>query len=411
MPDETNTQTAPPQQPQGTPGKIVAAGPATAGTPKFFNKSEQQNQEPPPAGQQQNAAPPDPNNAGAGNAAAGAAGAAGATENQNGAGAQGQNQLPDLSDEQLEQVLKARGVTLPNGIAGLNGQQQKPEPTAEEKAAAELAIEKRMLDHYTKHGGTVEQFVQMKQIAAMDLKDLSEAQIRNELKGEGFNDAQINSILVERYYQLNPDELQQGDEESDEDFNARKELVKKKVAYGAKKLQSSFSHIQQATKNGLQQLRDALAVEDQLAEQEAALVSTVDAIAKELPRKITFPLGKVNDQEVPPVEFEVSDAHVAAVVETLKDPSKRNQLLFNQDNSLNVQSLANLILRNQILEDALKAGYLDGGHRQVEAFEKIFPGRTAQSIGVGGNSQNAQGRKGHVVSAGAPVPANFPSTK
>lgn len=318
--------------------------------------------------------------------------------------------LPEITEEQLTEILKSRGIEI-----GLDEIKEKikpaaaatPEATAEEKAKAEAAFEKRMLDYFIANGGTPETFVAYKHVANADRKALSESEIRRELKDSGFSEEDIAAVLKERYYQINPEELVWDEDgtETKEEFEKRKALIEKKIAFGTKKLESKSSFIKKQAEDALGVLREAIAEQDLQKAEEVKISSKVDELATKLPRKLTFDLGEVNNQKIAPIQYDVSEADIAEIVGTLKDPVQRNNFLYNEDNSLNLDNVANVMLRNKYLESALKASYLEGGTRQVSEFEKIFPGRTAQSIGVGGANGGTQtGRKGHIVSAGKPQP-------
>lgn len=381
------------------PGNIVSRGKATLATPT-------------------NATQTDENNSGA----AGQSGAtAELTEEQKLAAAEAEkNKLPELSDEQFKELLKGKGIELDDkGIEGLKEKLKPaastaPEPTAEEKAAAEAALEKRMLDHFTSHGGTVENFVALKQIASADLKELSASEIRREMKANDFSEEEINIVLKERYYQINPEELvRDEDNETEEEFAARKKLIEKKIAYGSKKLESKSSHIKKSAEDALSNLRAAIQTEDLLKAEEVKHSTRVDELTATLPRKLSIELGEgPKGQKLPTVEIDVTDEIISEVNATLKninDAEKSKQFLYNTDNSFNLQNIAQVMIRNKILEAALQKTYLEGdkvgAERQVAEFEKIFPGRTAAAIGVGGNnSQSANARKGHIVSRGQPEP-------
>lgn len=318
------------------------------------------------------------------------------------------NKLPDLTDDQLKELLKGKGIELDDtGLTGLAEKlkpapaQKAPEDVEAEKKAAEAAFEKRMLDHFIANGGTAENFVALKQIASTDLAALSEYEIKKEMKDAGFSDEEVITILKERYYQINPEELVIGEDEKPEDFEKRKAVTEKKIAYGAKLLASKGSNIQKQAVDGLNALREAIKTEDLLKEKETAFSSKVDEIVSKFPRKLTFELGKVLDQDIAPISFDVTEEDIAEVTGVLKDTAKRNQYFFNKDNDLNLDNVVSLMVRNKILESALKAGFLEGGNRQVAAFEKVFPGKTAKEIGVGG-AGNGQGQKGKLVAAGKP---------
>lgn len=398
-----------PQSGQVT-GKVVSAGPAVrADVIPRFSKKEDLNAGDDGAG---GTVLTDEQKLAAEKAAADAAAAGGTqlTDEQKAALEAEKNKLPEISDDQLKALLKTKGIEVDDkGFDGLKEKLTKPAEAAKspedierEKKEASDAFDKRMLDFFLQNGGKVEDFVALKKIASADLKELSQSEIVRELKENGFDDAEINAVLKERYYQINPEELvRDEDNETEEEFEARKKQIEKKIAYGSKKLESKASPIKKQAEDALSQLREAIKNQDLQQTEEANLSSKVDEVAKTLPRKMTFELGKVNDQEIPPVDYDVTEDDIAEVVSTLKDPGKRNNILYNTDNSLNINSVAGLLLKNKILESALKATYLEGGNRQVAAFEKRFPGRTAKDIGVGG-AAGANGRKGHIVSAGQP---------
>lgn len=384
------------------PGNIVSRGPSA---PVQFTVPGQQQTSPADTG---------------GEAGGAAAGAAELTEEQKTAAAEAEkNKLPELSDEQLKELLKGKGIELDD--KGFEGLKEKlnpaaaaaaPEDVEAEKVKAEGAFEKRMLDFYIANGGTAEQFVAFKQVAATDLKALSESQIRSELKEANFTDEEITAVMVERYYQINPEELvRDEDKETEEEFLKRKSQIEKKIAFGSKKLETKGSYTKKQAEGALNTLREAVKLEDLQKEEESKHSKRVEEFFTKLPRKIKFELGKAgeNGPDLPPIEYEINDADIASVHDVLKDPVKRKQFLYNEDNSLNLDNVASVMLRNKYLESALKDAYLKGddlgSKREVEKFEKVFPGRTAKDIGVGGaTGGNQNARKGHIVSRGAPEP-------
>jgi hypothetical protein len=313
--------------------------------------------------------------------------------------------LKGLTDDQLKSVLKGKGIDFEN-FDELKSKLTTPaapvELTAEQKAEQEKAFEKRMLDFHLERGGTPEEFVALKQVASMDLKQLSVAKITKEMKAEGFDDEQIAQVLRERYYQLNPDEIEKAEDEPDEDFNKKKELLKKKVSYGSKKLENHALYTKKDAEETLNELREAIKAKDAAEKKEIEFSSKVDELSKKLSREITFELGEINDQKIDPVKFNVSEADITEVANVLKDKAQRNNFLFNEDKTLNYSKLMEVMLRNKYLESALKAGYIEGGNRQVEVFKKTFPG-SPHGLGVGGAAQsNKNGTPGNITKAGKP---------
>jgi hypothetical protein len=382
---ESTTTTAP------VPGKITGAGAPVAGK---FSESAIPNEG---AGASQG------NNAGA-------AAAPGNNEgNQGGGAAVGHGEpakLPELTDEQLKEVLAGKGIVFEGDFEAMKSKltapAQSPQLTDEEKKAQEAAFEKRMLDFHISQGGTAEQFVALKQVAAMDLRELSVAQIKKTMKENGFNDDQVDVLLKERFYQLNPDELEKQEDEDDETFFRRKELLKKKVAYGSKELDNHGLPIKQNATQVLEDLRKAIEAEDAKNKREAEFSSKVEEFSRKYSRKKTIELGELNTKKLDPVQFEFSEADVTEVTDILKDPAKRKQYFFNQDNTLNIELVFENLLLKKSLNSLVKAGYIEGGNRQVEELKKVFPG-SPYALGVGGAPQNNTGTPGKIVKAGTPV--------
>lgn len=335
-------------------------------------------------------------------------------QQQAGEGQQQQQQAaPVMDDNVVKEFLKSKGIEgfesmddLKNKIAKANTPAA-VEPTAEEKLAQEKQIDKEMLDLFQSNGGTVEQYVLLKQLTTIPLKDLSLNDLVTELKSNNFTDDEIKTIVAERYYAGNPDELQklkdpQGQDESDEDFNKRKDLRKRLNTYYGSKLESRSSHRKSQAEGILKGLRDALQIKDDLAKAETVFSSTVDEFVTKLPRKINLELGQVNNQQIDPVPFEIDQDTIDATANLFKDPSKRKQFFFNPDNSLNLTNVGQMYLENQYLKQALKKVYLEGGNRTAAEVEKVFPGFKPQELGIGGVPKQEAGQAGKIVKAGKP---------
>lgn len=322
---------------------------------------------------------------------------------------------PEFTEEQLQSFFEAKGIKY-EGLDKLKEKvdyvipEHKAEETPEQKEAHAKAEEKRILDYYIANGGTAETYVAVKSLLASDLTEVSIAEIRKEMKEAGFDEDETNAVLKERYYQVKTDEidtvvdkLEQGVDEDDTAYEARKVAYKasleKKIAYGNKKIEARKATIKTKAENFISGLKEAIKAEDLQKEEEVQTVSKVDAALKELPRKMTLQLGKVNDQDISPVEYEVSEESIAKVSAILKDPAQRKQFLNNQDGSLNVSKIAELMVRNEQLENIAKVALLEGGTREVEKLRKIFPSNP-QALGVGGASGASKAASGNVTQRG-----------
>lgn len=339
----------------------------------------------------------------------GGAAAAGANAGDNGAAAPGTG----LNEQQVRDFLKTQGIEGFESMDDLKSKITKAntpapiEPTAEEKLLAEKKTDKEMLDLFVDNGGSTEQYVLLKQLATIPIKDLSLNDLLTELKEAKFSDDEIKSIVAERYYAGNPDELpkkkdEQGQDESDEDFAKRKELRKKLNTYYGSKLENRSSHRKSQAEGILKGLRDTLQAKNDQAKAETVYSSTVDEFVTKLPRKINLELGQVNNKPVDPVPFEIDQEHIDATANLFKDPSKRKQFFFNPDDSLNLTNVGQMYLENLYLKQALKKVYLESGNRTAQEVEKVFPGFKPHELGVGGVPKQEAGEAGKIVKAGKP---------
>lgn len=320
------------------------------------------------------------------------------------------NKIPELNDEQLKEILKGKGIDF-ESFDTLKEKLTVPaaELTEEQKIKQEADFDKRRLDLFLANGGTIESYAAVKSVLAMDLTELSKTELKKELKDSGFTEDEIEVVLKERYYQINPDELEQELGEEDDDFEKRKAALKKKNEYGSKKLQNRGTYIKKNAEGVFKNLETALKQSDlskrEMEEAEKKLLSKTDEIFSKLPTKITFELGKGTDgAELAPVQYDVDDADMQEVKTFLKDPAQRNNFLYTAEGELNVESIVAMKVENANLKKALKVAYLEGGSRQVEAFKKVFPHHSPQSVGLNGNAQqqNLSGQKGQPVSFGKP---------
>lgn len=268
--------------------------------------------------------------------------------------------------------------------------------TDEEKQKQAEAFEKRMLDLYVENGGKIEEFAALKQVASQDLTELSKAELTKELKAIGITDqSQIDAIQKERYYQIEQAEI---DEIEDEEEKA---LAQKKFDYGKSKFENKGKILKENAEDFLNNLKEAVNQKDFFTKRENEVSANVDEHFSKLEKKMTLQLGKVDDTEIPLVEYEVPQEVIDKARARLNTTASRKQLLFNQDGSINHTNLADLVLKAELFESgtAAKTAYLTGADREVQKFEKIFPYRTASALGTGTSQQN-NGSTGKVAGIG-----------
>jgi hypothetical protein len=276
------------------------------------------------------------------------------------------------------------------------------EPTEEEKKKVQSEKELRLLKLFVEQGGTPEQYNEIKNIANGDKVELSKKKALTELMSNGFSEAEANEMMKQEFYQIELDNIEQDFEnETDEEFEARKKALQKKIEYGAKKLERYSSYEQKQAAEILKGLSEAIESKDLEAKEEAAISSNVDELLSKLPRKQTIELGKYNDVQLAPVEHEVSEDSIKQVQDILKDPAKRNNFFNNQDGTLNLPKLTEVLLNHIERNRAIKNALLEGQTRMTAEFRKTFPATTAYELGVGGSPHKNTG-KGVATKIGEP---------
>lgn len=285
------------------------------------------------------------------------------------------------------------------------------ELTPEQKQAVEDAKDKQRLDWFVAHGGTVDSYAAMKIVATSDLTQLSEQELEKELKEQGFTEEEKKIIRAERYFQLDDEAIESLEDENEKAF------AKKKKDFGTKKLSTKAEAKQKLAVGFFENIDKAIKAEadDAAADtaNEVELAQKVDSHFQTVPGKITLQMGKTaEDADIAPLELDVPAEIIAEVKDLLKTTDKRNKILFNKDNSINITALSEILIRNKVLEAAANRSYLKGVSDNTAEFEKIFPIRDKNAIGLGqlpGSSNNGK-MKGKIASFGKTERVNVGAT-
>lgn len=322
--------------------------------------------------------------------------------NNNGAGAANTNTTDEkppleLADDQLKELLKGKGIEFEGSFDDLKNKLKPAEiqPTAEQLAAQESAFEKRMLDKFVAGGGKVEDFVSVKQMMNVDVAELSKSQLLHELKQQGFNEDEAKAIQKQMFLEEDLETIEQTDSETPEEFAARKAALEKRVKYGADNLANRSLHIKTTAQKIYDDLKAVILKQDKDVAEEAALSAKIEGHLKAHPKEITFEIGKLSDKDenpVEPIKVKVTDEILQKVSEQLKS-GQREAVVYDENGNLDVEKSTNLLVRNAILESALKSSYIQGGTKQVEIFKQTFPDRSAYGLGVGGSPNKAIDKK------------------
>ncbi len=285
------------------------------------------------------------------------------------------------------------------------------ELTPEQKQAVEDAKDKQRLDWFVAHGGTVDSYAAMKIVATSDLTQLSEQELEKELKEQGFTEEEKKIIRAERYFQLDDEAIESLEDENEKAF------AKKKKDFGTKKLSTKAEAKQKLAVGFFENIDKAIKAEadDAAADtaNEVELAQKVDSHFQTVPGKITLQMGKTaEDADIAPLELDVPAEIIAEVKDLLKTTDKRNKILFNKDNSINITALSEILIRNKVLEAAANRSYLKGVSDNTAEFEKTFPIIDKNAIGLGqlpGSSNNGK-MKGKIASFGKTERVNVGAT-
>lgn len=285
------------------------------------------------------------------------------------------------------------------------------ELTPEQKQAAEDAKDKQRLDWFVAHGGTVDSYAAMKIVATSDLTQLSEQELEKELKEQGFTEEEKKVIRAERYFQLDDEAIESLQDENEKAF------AKKKRDFGTQKLSTKAEAKQKLAVGFFENIDKAIKAEADNAAAETAneveLAQKVDSHFQNVSGKITLQMGKTaEDVDIAPLELDVPAEIIAEVKDLLKTTDKRNQILFNKDDSINIAALSEILIRNKVLEAAANRSYLKGVSDNTAEFEKTFPIRDRNAIGLGNltASSNNGKVKGKIASFGKPEKVNAGAT-
>lgn len=292
-----------------------------------------------------------------------------------------------LTDEQRNAFLRETFGT--EDVEALKAglvKKQTPEKTQtpEEKLAQEQAEEKVLLDLFTSRGGTLEEFVNYKTVLNADEKELSDLELRRQLTAGGVPQDQLDWYISQRYLQLSDEEI-----EAIEDEALREKTKNGREVFG-KEIAQKGSQLKNTAKTLFDTLRQEAQSIKTLAESETKFSSTVDEVVAKIPEKFDFVWNEKDatgaETPITPITIDVLPEDREFVSTTLKTKSERQKLFHNEDGSFNADAVANLLLKNRLLERSIKAAYREGIDRNTQVFKSIFPG-AASAVGIGNSPE------------------------
>ena len=186
-------------------------------------------------------------------------------------------------------------------------------------------------------------------------------------------------------------------------------MVIKKAAYGKTKLEGKGAAVKSDAEKILNTLRESIEEQDLQQEQATQTIAKIDEVVKNIPRKLSVELGKLDDEELGSVYIDLTDDDLAEVGSTLKDAAKLKQLLYTEEGKLDANKLSDLLVKQKMLGKLVREGMLAGRNQQIDIFKTTFPDSSRQSVGVGSSAFKNKGIAGKLTSFGKPVVVNQPN--
>lgn len=289
-----------------------------------------------------------------------------------------------VTDEDILSFLKQKGIELDSTDDVID--RLKPKPSKEEADAVERQKEVERIKLFVDGGGSVEEYNALREAASSKLSDLSLKIEKETLLNNGFSESEVESILSDEYFMSDLDDAYFEDNGY---TNEEKEFFLKKQKYFRTKLGKSAEYIQKMAKEELDRLDQERNRINAEKVQRKNYSSKVDEYLKNFNRVEKLDIGKVNDKDVQPVEYQVSDSDLRTVGDILKNPDKVKQLFFNTDGTPKMEVVAGYLLAKQTESSKIKTAFFEGGSRQAEVIKNTF-GATPYDIGVGNSQRNTQ---------------------
>lgn len=278
----------------------------------------------------------------------------------------------EITDEELKKLYEQKF-----------GKQEVSEEKEELKAKEEKEIEKKVVDLWISQNANLDDLVGLKKVANMDELEVAKAVITEDLKAKGLSDNEVKEVIEERFYLVDVDSLEQGEFETDEEFEERKEKIRKKAQLGEADLKKIGEEHKNRAKSILDNLRKTVEQLDALANTDNEYTAKVEKLSEVLPRKMTLQLGKLENEELSPIEIDVPNEAIESIVSQLKDRANFEKQYFNEDGTPKVEPFAELLVKNAILEKTAREAYMAGRTEQVKKLEEVFPTNSPQELGVG----------------------------
>lgn len=305
----------------------------------------------------------------------------------------------EVNEDAIKEYFKKQGIEY-GGVDDLKKKLTAKEAAAdltdEQKKAAATAKEQRLLALHIGRGGTIEQFTSFQKQSTMEPGELGKLKLALDLKNAGFPEEKITSVIKKMHLDVSDEELAELSPEDQAE-------IKKEREFGLSKLNSRGSIFKKMAADYLVDLERQATDEDTNKATKKQHASNVEAAFTAYQRKQKLEFGKVDDLEVPPVEFDIPETVISSVKDSIKDKAKWESQIYNKDGSVNLDYILPHLIKSEAYSIAAKTALLEG---ETRGAEKALKGFSPKPPALGGTNGGEQGRKGQLTAAGAPVRGN-----
>lgn len=260
-------------------------------------------------------------------------------------------------------------------------------PTEEEEKRKLQESENKVVEKFLKGGKTAEEYTNYKQVANADARELAIQSLRLDMAKKEYSESQIEKTIKAITLEVSQEEIDEMYEEDKADYLKQKEVAEKMLKDNGELIKKQAQANIDFYKN---QITDEESEATKIEQHATNVVGAINGFDK----KMSITLGKYDDVDLPPVDFNFSDDVIKNVQSEIVDAVKFENNFLKQDGSLNLEYFVPILAKAKAFEEAVKTGYLQGRHNQVEFYQSTFGGSKPDLGGGSKPISNAAVRRG-----------------
>lgn len=260
-------------------------------------------------------------------------------------------------------------------------------PTEEEEKRKLQESENKVVEKFLKGGKTAEEYTNYKQVANADARELAIQSLRLDMAKNEYTESQIEKAIEAFTLSKPQDEIDEMDEDDKAEYLKLKAVADKNLSEKGEAIKKQAQAIIDSYKN---QITDEESEATKIEQHATNVVGAINGFDK----KMSITLGKYDDVDLPSVDFNFSDDVIKNVQSEIVDAVKFENNFLKQDGSLNLEYFVPILAKAKAFEEAVKTGYLQGRHNQVEFYQSTFGGSKPDLGGGSKPISNAAVKRG-----------------